>query len=450
MNNASKGVYAWILLDEDNPSGTNYNDPASCYQTLRTYGVYNAVDMVNICFFVTIQKDATSYTIELGNKGTVHPSSQPGNNTKPTTQEYLQYVIRDAKAANPNMKFMATLGYNDTMFSNIFIKGQPDSASATNFASNLVAYLAANNLDGFDVDWEGWTMITSITATQFTLLFTAIRKAFDNSGRKYYLTFSPAGTGSMVGSTVNATADWVTLQVYGGADPSQYTAIGVNASLLAYGAKFESEDSYNVAPHQTPQNAYQGFSAYANPKTTQWRINSGNYQSEQAYQIIYYQLIYGSGMSFDDTHVLGAAGNPALSQLAVRHGNVLNALQNTNSGPFTFNSHTVTIDYELPRHGGDSGAIDTINLPSNDPIVAVTIVTGVWFGWNCVVQISFKSTKGVNYGPYGTMANASNTVSTTYSVAGQTLLGFKGALVNVPLSSAPNTDIVASLKPIFG
>lgn len=450
MNTPSPSVYAWILLDEDNPSGTNYNDPTSCYQTLIKYGVYSAMAMVNICFFDTVQQDAASYTIQLGNMSKPHPSQQPGNTTTPTTQQYLQYVIRDAKAANPGMKFLATLGYNDTMFSRIFIAGQSDAVSATNFARNLVSYLAANNLDGFDVDWEGYTMINSITSAQFTTLFTAIRTAFDHSGRKYYLTFSPAGTGSMVGSTVNATADWVNLQVYGGAQPSQYTAIGINANLLAYGAKFESSNSSRVAPYQTPQSAYAAFGAYASAKTTQWRINSGNYQSEQAYQIIYYQLINGTGMSFDDTATLGAAGNPLMSSLAVRAGEVVNALQNTNSGPFTFNGHTVTIPYQVPQHGGDSGQLKTIAIPGDDPLTEITITTGIWFGRSCVVQVSFLSKKNVPYGPYGSMANTSHTKAITYAVPGQTLLGFKGSLVNVPLAAAPNTNILATLQPIFG
>jgi Glycosyl hydrolases family 18/Jacalin-like lectin domain len=449
MNVSNKGVNAWIFLDEDNPSGTNYNDPTSCYQTLNTYDVYNATNMVNICFFVTVKKDETSYTLELGNKDTKHPSSIPGNHTTPTTQDYLQYVIRDAKAANSSMKFLATLGYSDTLLKNIFVSGQKDRVSAINFASNLVSYLGDNNLDGLDVDWEG-AMIYSITTEQFTLLFKAIRKAFDDSGNKYYLTFSPAGTGNMVGTSVNETADWVNLQVYGGADPSQYTDIGVDRDLLAYGAKFESENSVEVAPHQTPQNAYAAYTQYSNAQTTQWRLNSGNYQSEQAYQIIYYQLIYGSGMSFDDANTIAVAGYPMISSLDIRHGDVINALQNINSGSFTFNGHSVTIDYQVPRHGGDSGQLTTIDIPSSDPLTEITITTGIWFGWNCVVQISFTSQNGVSYGPYGTMSHADNTCSTTYKESGKTLLGFKGTLVNVPLSSGPNTDILATLEAIFG
>lgn len=454
MSTNTKGVYAWIYLDEDNPGGTNYNDANSCYQTLRTFNVYRSLDMVNICFFgtVPVSGESDSFTIEPGNKDTVHISQMPGNNTKPTTQDYMQYVIRDGKAANPHMKFLATLGYADDVLSKIFNGCNGDascqSKRAETFANNLVSYLQANNLDGFDVDWEGG-MIYAITPDQFTLLFQAIRKAFDNSGKTYYLIFSPAGTGNMVGSTVNNTTDWLNLQVYGGATPGDYTGIGINSDLLAYGAKFESENSYSIAPHQTPQDAYNAYLTYTNTRTTQWRLNSGNYQSEQAYQIIYSQLIRGTGMSFDDTDTMGAAGNPLVTHMLVRHGDVLNAVQNTNTGPFTFNGITVNINYEVPQHGGDSGEESTFDIDSGDALTEVTITTGTWFGWNCVVQLSFKSQNGKTYGPFGTMAHASNTIEKTYNQSGKTVVAFKGTLVNVPLSSGPNTDIVAELVPVF-
>lgn len=447
MSNLPQRVCAWILLGENNPNNTNYNDRKSCYQTLKTYDVYGTLEVVNVCFFVTVLEDAKSCTIELGNKDVAYPS--PTNPTRPTTQDYLTYVIRDAKAANPNMLFLATLGYDEGTFTRIFIKGQDDALSATLFADNLVNYLAANALDGFDVDWEGWGMINSISPAQFSLLFTAIRKAFDASGRKYYLTFSPAGIGSMVGSTVNATADWVNLQVYGGALPDEYIAAGIDRSLLAYGAKFESEDEYNVGPHQSPQAAFAEYSAYPYAITTQWRLNSGNYQTEQAYQLVYSALIRGTGMSFDDTNVLGAAGSPALTRIVVRSGDVIDALQTTNTAPFTFNGHTVQVPYQLLQHGGGGGQPTTIDIPAGDPITEVVVASGIWFGWQCVVQVTFRSRGGKTYGPYGSAANTRDVTTTTWTDGGNSLLGFKGELVNVPEATGPNSNVVATLMPIW-
>lgn len=447
MSNLPRRVCAWILLGENNPNNTNYNDRNSCYQTLNTYGVYGTLDVVNVCFFVTVLANPKSCTIELGNKDVPNPS--PTNPTRPTTQDYLTYVVRDAKAANPNMLFLATLGYDEGTFTRIFINGQDDALSATLFADNLVDYLEASGLDGFDVDWEGWGMINSISPAQFSLLFTAIRKAFDAADRKYYLTFSPAGIGSMVGSTVNATADWVNLQVYGGALPEEYIAAGVARSLLAYGAKFESEDEYSVGPHQSPQAAFADYSAYPYSITTQWRLNSGNYQTEQAYQLVYSELIRGTGMNFDDSNVLGAAGSPALVQILVRSGDVIDALQTTNAAPFTFNGRTVDVPYQLLQHGGSGGQSTTIAIAATDPITEVDTASGNWFGWQCVVQVTFRTRSGKVYGPYGTGANARDVTTTTWTDGGNALLGFKGDLVNVPEATGPNSNVIATLMPIW-
>jgi hypothetical protein len=81
---------------------------------------------------------------------------------------------------------------------------------------------------------------------------------------------------------------------------------------------------------------------------TQWRLNSGNFQYEQAQQMILYQLVYGlPGDSFGDTPIIGAAGNPPISQLVVRSGDVLDAIQSTNTGSYDGNP----VHYVLPQHG---------------------------------------------------------------------------------------------------
>ncbi|WP_417446654.1 glycosyl hydrolase family 18 protein [Kangiella sp.] len=447
MQKKSNGMYAWILLGENNPSGTNYNDSISCYQTLNRFNVYQTLDAVNLCFFVTVKRTDGSWTIELGNKDQTYPSNQPGNNTHPSTQDYMEYVIRDAKAANPNMLFLATLGYNEGVLSNIF-SGSDDSTGATNFANNLVEYLADNNLDGFDLDWE-YPVPNSITSEQFSLLFNAIRKAFDASSRKYYLTISPAGTGSMVAEVVNQTTDWLNVQAYGPTSKEDYTNIGIDEDLLSFGAKYESTSSYDIAPYQTPQQAHSEFLDYSSAKTCTWRLNSGNYQSEQAYQLIYSQLVRGMGLPFDDSDILGAIGSPVLEQLVIRHGDVINAIQTANSAPFTFNNQTVQIDYSLLLHGSETGTVDAITIPSNDSLVAVTISRGTWFGWQCVVQVLFECQSGQQYGPFGTMHYATNIQKQTYKQEGKSLVGFKGRLVKVPLSNLPDSNIVADLEPIF-
>ena len=49
-----------------------------------------------------------------------------------------------------------------------------------------------------------------------------------------------------------------------------------------------------------------------------WRLNSGNYQFEQAQFMILGQLArLPAGNSFDDSAIIGAAGNPALTALTL-------------------------------------------------------------------------------------------------------------------------------------
>jgi hypothetical protein len=84
-------------------------------------------------------------------------------------------------------------------------------------------------------------------------------------------------------ATVNAAFDFVNLQLYSGfTTREEFISAGISADLLAYGAKFES----NV---QTAQQAYDGYRSGGYRVATQWRLNSDNFQYEQAQQMILYQ-----------------------------------------------------------------------------------------------------------------------------------------------------------------
>src|SRR5918911_1095592 len=115
MNTPSKSVNAWILPYEDDPAGTSYKSPNSSYQSLLDYGVYGSVDMLNICFLNTVPTssstvptgDGSTYTIELQTAD--HPDGY-------TNQQYMDWLIQDARQANPNIKILATLGYADNEF----------------------------------------------------------------------------------------------------------------------------------------------------------------------------------------------------------------------------------------------------------------------------------------------------------------------------------------------
>ena len=49
--------------------------------------------------------------------------------------------------------------------------------------------------------------------------------------------------------------------------------------------------------------------------------------------------------------IIGAAGNPLISQLVIRSGNVLDAIQMTNAGMYA----QIPVAYKLPQHGGNGG-----------------------------------------------------------------------------------------------
>lgn len=443
MNAPSKSVNAWIFLAEDEPSGTSYKSPNSSYQSLITYGVYNSTDMVNICFVDTMPTSATTVptgdgsTYTIGLQTATHPDGY-------TNQDYMNWLIQDARKANPNIKLLVTLGYADNEFTQIFSKDKSQwQQNATDYANNLVAYLKHYDLDGFDVDWEGGFSFAT-TPEQFNILFTAIRKAFNAQSRYYYLTLSPANVGTLDASAVNSTCDFVNLQLYSGfTNPGDFIKAGVAQSLLAYGAKFEPNGS---VPYQDAQQAYSGYVSGGYQVVTQWRLNSNDFQYEQAQQMILYQLVYGpSGPSFNDGPIIGAAGNPLISQLVVRSGEVLDALQVTNSGTF----QGTPVQYILPQHGGNGGSASTVTIPSGDAVVEVSGYTGVWFGWSCVLQITIKTRSGKVFGPFGTMNNASSKTPFSYvAPQGQSIVAFSGTVVNVPLAGGGRTDIIASLDVV--
>jgi GH18 family chitinase len=300
MNTSSRLVNAWIFLNEDEPAGTNYNSPDSCYQTLIKNGVYQSVDILSICFVSTIQTgsdtipagDGSSYTVN------INPASHPGGLKN---QDYINNIIRDARESNPNIKITVTMDYsNGELFANIFSNHSvSDQQNADNFAANLMAYLENYNLDGLDIDWESPISDPDQTAqSQFALLINAIGAQFKKQAdRHYYLMISPAEVGSLDASSVNSNMDFVNLQLYSGfTEPNDFVSAGVNSSLFAYGAKFEAVFAGSEQGFQTAQEAFDDNEEhYHYPTFINWRLNSSNYQFEQAQQQVLYQLALGSG-----------------------------------------------------------------------------------------------------------------------------------------------------------
>jgi hypothetical protein len=276
MGTNTKLVNAWIYLNEDEPEGTNYSSPNSCYQTLIRNNVYQSVNILNVCFVTTVPTgpgtvppgDGSSYTVQVG--AAAHPGGL-------TNQDYMDDVIRDSRKDNPAIKTAVSLAWGEAdVLSRIFGPGREPQKCADEFAANLVSYLQHYGLDGFDIDWE-WPISSGTTQTQFKLLVNAIGGAFKKQkDKKYYLTLSPAEVGNLDAAVVNDNMDFLNLQLYyDSALPSLFKSAGVNPKLFAYGAKFESG-------FQTAQKAFDDNRKHYGYETSTCRsfatISSGLYR----------------------------------------------------------------------------------------------------------------------------------------------------------------------------
>lgn len=450
MTNLANGINAWIFLNEDEPPATNYNSPNSCYQSLIQYRVYNSISFLGIAFFEAVPM-SNGYTIQVGSAS--HPNGL-------TNQDYLNYILRDARVVNPNIKFLATMVYSGSnTLAAIFSSGGDPQAQATAFANNLVSYLRTNGMNGIDIDWEG-DVADNMTQAQFQILFSTIRQVFDAQPEKYYLTMAPAWSWSTYDfPTLKSAFDFVSPQFYDGTSLSDFLQAGMSPTNIGYGAQFEPGNSAPNASAQQVWNAVaSGFTwqsqSYNYLDIFTWRLNSGNFQFEQAQIMILSQLANPpAGNNFDDSAVAAAAGNPPITQMIIQSGDVLNAIQAVNTGTTSFNIGTQGAGsgiFTLLQHGGTSGGSQTINIPTNDPIVSVSGYTGVWYGWNCVLQLTLTGQSGRTYGPFGSMAGAtSQTPFTQTGQSGQTVVAFKGSTVTVPLAGGNQTAIIATLTAVF-
>ena len=451
MANLPYGINAWLFLNEDEPPGTNYNSSNSCFQSLIKYKVYSDVTFQGIAFFEAVPTSNGSYTIQIGN------GSHPGGLTN---QDYLNFVLRDARQVNPNIKFLATMVYSgDNTLAAIFSGGGNPQTQATAFANNLVAYLQSTGMNGLDVDWEP-PVSDLMTKTQFQILFSTIRQVFDKQPVKYYLSFTPAWpTDSTDYPTVNSAFDFVSPQFYDGTPLSSFLNAGISPTKIGYGAQFEPG---NAAPNASAQQVWNAVSEGFSYKNTQygyqdifmWRFYSGNFQFEQAQFMILYQLGNPpTGNTFNDTAIIGAAGNPNITQMTIRSGDVLDAIQavNTGNGPYnTGTQGTGTGIFTLLQHGGNGGGSKTITIPLTDPIVSISGYTGTWYGWQCVLQLTLKGKSGATYGPFGTMSGSTSKTPFTQSApTGQSIVAFSGSTVTVPLAGGGQTAIIASLNAVF-
>jgi hypothetical protein len=282
-------VNAWLFLNEDEPANSGYSSGDSCFQRLIGKRVYDAVDTLFIAFVNVVPTSPTtipvgdSSTFTLANGDVSHPGGL--NNA-----DYMAYIVRDARKTNPNIRFLTTLNWGEgDMLSKIFAKAKtpPERAAAAKaFAGNMLAFLRHWGLSGFDIDWES-PLSDDTSEADLTLLLNVIGTAFRAQNPPLLLTLSPVTAENLDAGAVNKNVAFLNLQLYGGTSPDEYTGIGIDASLLAYGAKFESN-------YQDAEQAYQGAVAGHYATITQWRLNSSNFVYEQDQQRRLYQLAHSN------------------------------------------------------------------------------------------------------------------------------------------------------------
>jgi hypothetical protein len=283
---------AWIFLNQDEPAGTNYNSPTSLYQRLISKGLYQANDIINLSFVDIVptscdtipEGNGSSYTLFLDK--VTHPKNKDGS--IPTNQDYMEWIVRDAKKENPKIKICLTLLYGKQhLISQIYPDPQnPDQASAEAFAKNVVTYLKHYGLDGFDIDWEWHYLSDDTTPAQFKTTFSAVGPALKSADM--LLTMGPATTNNLDAETVNKHFDIIAFQMYYSTSlPEDFINYGISPDAFAYGAKFESH-------FQTATEAYKQMQTYGFKTVTTWRLNSTYYINEQDEQLSLSKLVNGN------------------------------------------------------------------------------------------------------------------------------------------------------------
>jgi hypothetical protein len=420
-------IGAWID-SEPHPSGANYASPNSNFNSMKLNEVYKSLDYLNIAWYHIDESNPAEPVIATDNPG-------------------LHKIITDARAQNPDIVIFATLAYNNTLLNQLRALAT-DPTLLNRFAANTSSYLTSNNMNGFDIDWE--SPISELNKTESTAIFNALGTAF---GDTQYLSISPAVPYGLDGNAVNNNCSVVNLQTYSGfTNPSDFVKIGIDPSLIGFGAKFESRSQYDPSPYQDALSAateYKaGFSSggthYDYSTICNWRLDSGNWSFEQGQQLLLKQYIDDAPYTvpFDDGTIIRAQTTRTLMHTVdIRSGEVVDAIQTKNQS--SDGSYIV----EMLQHGGDSGTVQpTITLGSSG-LDSFSYVTGYWYGQNVVAQITIN---GTSY-PSSVSSSVSNTSSHTVNApSGQSIVAFKGETLKVLLAGGGTTWVLSEIDAVFG
>jgi chitinase len=181
---------------------------------------------------------AFAHAYPVGNTAAAQLSLEEGQPEEPTR---LPLLVSVARAANPGMTILITLGWgkNDwTYISNDYTSG------SNNFPASVVAFIRQYQLDGFDIDDESINSSSGyITQSNFDAVIKNIRDALDSAsaadGKPYYLTITPAFGTAQVDKTNMGCFDLINAQCYGGSYPQNFTSLGYPKNQIAWGINSE-------------------------------------------------------------------------------------------------------------------------------------------------------------------------------------------------------------------
>jgi hypothetical protein len=424
QNTFNGAIGAWIDSELHPTGATSPSSPNSDFVSMKLNNVYASLDYLCIAWFGVDMTNPQQPTISTGNSG-------------------LQMIVSDAQTQNPNIKLFATLAYTDQILQDLqTIINNPTTLQA--FATNIASYLGNNHMNGFDIDWEYPT--SQLTSAQCASWLNALGKAF---GSTYYISLSPATTEGLDATAVNNNCDIINLQNYSGFTfPGDFVAIGINPSLLGFGAKFETQ---GAAPYQNAYQAYQQYTAgfevngntHAYNTICNWRLDSDDWTFEQGQQLLLRQYIKGAPATvpFDDSVIINAQTTPTLMQsVTVWNGDVVDAIQTSNQ------NQGGTYVVGMLQHGGDTGNQNpSITLSSG--LTQFSYATGYWYGNHVIVQITIN---GKSY-PSTISPSVSGQQTTNVSApSGKTIVAFSGSTQRVLLAGGGYTWVLSEINAVFG
>ncbi len=192
-----------------------------------------------------------------------------------TDRDRIRQLREAALQANPEMKFIISLGWGLEDFAN-------GARNPREFASSVGDIIEENNLDGFDVDFES----VSIERDAFRAVSQALRSELDARGdrmqKRLFLTITPAQEVDL--TVVNQYYDYVQMQSYDAENderfpPSEIVGQGVDPAKILFGRDIEGDDTLSSDRYGIPD-----IVAYVEENRLAglmgWRVNAGNQMTQ--------------------------------------------------------------------------------------------------------------------------------------------------------------------------